>query len=75
MFIGHKADRQHLQALTRCKNDANLVGLIKLKIEELKDSLVAAENEVLIYRLQGKISVLKDFLEAINKSQEIVERK
>ena len=52
----------------------NLVELVELKFEEVKDSLVTATDTQHIHRLQGKASVLKEFLEAIDKSQEVMER-
>lgn len=52
----------------------NLVELVALKLEETKDSLVIATDTQHIHRLQGKASVLKEFLEAIDKAQEVLER-
>jgi len=52
----------------------NLVELMAIKLEELKESLVVATDTQQIHRLQGKASVLKEFLEAVEKSSEVLER-
>lgn len=76
IFLDSKSEKKHVQALNRCRGEdmRNLVELIALKLEETKDSLVIATDTQHIHRLQGKASVLKEFLEAVNKSQEVLER-
>ena len=76
IFIGQKPDRQHMQALNRCKLDENgaLLDLFRKKLEETKESLILAEDPVRIHRLQGRAEVLADFLEAVEKSHEIFDR-
>ena len=76
MFIGHKPKKQHVQALYHCKvtDNAALLELFETKLAEVKDSLVLADDPVMIHRLQGKASVLKEFLEAVEKSQEVLTR-
>ena len=76
IFLGSKSEKKHVQALYRCRAEdmKNLVELVELKFEEVKDSLVTATDTQHIHRLQGKASVLKEFLEAIDKSQEVMER-
>ena len=74
MFIGHKPNKQHLLALRRCKEDSLLVELLSQKLDDLSKQLAAADEPVMIYRLQGKISVLKEFLDATDKSREVLER-
>jgi len=75
MFLGHRSKRQHIQALYDCHNrDDKIVDLFQKKLEEVKDQLVAAEDEQRIRQLQGQASVLKDFLEAIEKSGEVLAR-
>jgi hypothetical protein len=76
IFIGQKPDRQHMQALYRCKLEENgaLLDLFRKKLEETKDSLILAEDPVRIHRLQGRAEVLTDFLEAVEKSPEIFDR-
>ena len=74
MFIGHKPNKQHLQALRRCKEDNMFVELLNQKLDELYKSLTTAEEQVAIYRTQGKISVLKDLLDGAEKSREVLER-
>jgi hypothetical protein len=76
IFVGQKPDRKHIQALYRCKHPENeaLLELFRLKLEEVKNSLVLAEDPVRIHRLQGRAEVLSDFLEAVEKSPEIFDR-
>jgi hypothetical protein len=76
IFVGQKPDRQHMQALIRCKLQENepLLALFRVKLEEIKASLVVAEDHVRIYRLQGQAQALSDFLEAVEKSSEVFDR-
>lgn len=76
IFIGQKPDRQHMQALIRCKLQENepLLALFKTKLEEIKLSLVVVEEQHRMYRLQGQAQALSDFLEAVEKSSEVFER-
>lgn len=76
IFVGLKPDRQHMQALNRCKLDENgaLLDLFRKKLEETKVALILADEPVRIHRLQGRAEVLSDFLEAVEKSHEIFDR-
>lgn len=76
IFVGQKPDRQHMQALYRCKLPENeaLLNLFRTRLEEVKTALVAAEDSVRIHRLQGRAEALSDFLEAVERSPEILER-
>lgn len=76
VFIGHQPDRKHMQALHRCKlsENAALLDLFKLRLEEIKLSLVIADDPIRLHRLQGRAEVLIDFLEAVEKSSEVLER-
>jgi undecaprenyl pyrophosphate synthase len=75
IFIGQKPDRQHMQALQRCKlENSALMDLFRKRLEETKDSLILADDLVRIHRLQGRAEVLSDFLEAVEKSPEIFDR-
>lgn len=76
IFCGSKTDRQQMQALMRCKLPENeqLLGLFRARLEETKNSLIAAEEPSRIYRLQGRAEALADFLEAVEKSSEVFER-
>jgi hypothetical protein len=76
VFIGHQPDRKHMQALQRCKlsENAALLDLFKLRLEEVKLSLVQADDPVRLHRLQGRAEVLIDFLESVEKSSEILDR-
>tara|TARA_B110000305_G_scaffold180408_1_gene200037 strand:- start:1626 stop:1871 length:246 start_codon:yes stop_codon:yes gene_type:complete len=76
IFIGIKPDRQQMQAIYRCKLSENeaLVDLFRIRLEEVKTSLVAADDPVRIHRLQGRAEALSDFLEAIERSPEILAR-
>lgn len=76
IFVGQKPDRQHMQALIRCKLQENepLLALFRMKLEETKNSLMVAEESHRIHRLQGQAQVLSDFLEAVEKSSEVFDR-
>jgi len=65
-----------MQALLRCKQpeSAALIELFRSRLDEAKNALVMAEDKVMIHRLQGRAEVLQDFLEAVERSSEIVER-
>jgi hypothetical protein len=76
MFIGHKPKKQQLTALSKCKLPENqaLLDLFEAKLDEVKNSLVTADDQVMVYRLQGKASVLREFLEAVEQSRGVLER-
>jgi hypothetical protein len=76
IFVGQKPDRQHMQALIRCKLQENeaLLALFRAKLDETKVSLMQAEEPHRLYRLQGQAQVLSDFLEAVEKSSEVFDR-
>ncbi len=48
--------------------------LFKTKLEETRNSLMVAEEPHRVYRLQGQAQVLTDFLEAVEKSSEVLDR-
>ncbi|MEL0015225.1 MAG: hypothetical protein VW715_08420 [Rhodospirillales bacterium] len=76
MFLGHNTDRQHVQALWDCKQrDDKLLDLFAKQLDEVKNLLIAADDTDRILRLQGQASVLRDFLDAVEKSQEVLERR
>ncbi len=68
IFIGHKPDRQHIQALAQCKRPENapLLKLIAEALDSTKTALVTADDQLRIHRLQGRAEVLRDFLEAVD---------
>jgi hypothetical protein len=76
IFVGQKPDKQHMQALYRCKLPENeaLLALFRTKLEEVKNSLVYAEDTARIHRLQGRAEALSDFLEAVEESSEVLAR-
>jgi len=76
IFVGQKPDRKHMQALNRCKHPEQeaLLDLFKTRLDEVKAALVQAEDPVRIHRLQGRAEVLIDFLESVEKSQEVLAR-
>lgn len=76
LFVGVKPTRQHMQALLRCKLPENeaLLSLFRERLDEVKQALVAAEDTIRIHRLQGRAEMLIDFLEAVEKSPEILDR-
>lgn len=75
-FLGSKPDRKHIQALVRCRSGEmeGLQSLFKVKLEEVKISLVEADDTVRIHRLQGRAEILKDFLEALEQAPSVLER-
>lgn len=76
MFIGNKVDRQHIQAIANCKlRDDKLIELFQQCLDDVKSQLIRADDMVRLHRLQGQASVLEDFLEAVEKSQEVLERR
>jgi len=76
IFVGAKPDRKHIQALIRCKHPDSepMLDMFRKSLEETKLALIAADDPVRIHRLQGRAEVLSDFLEAVSKSPEILER-
>lgn len=76
IVLGHKPTRQELMALTRLRQPehAALVELLKARLEEVKTSLVSTENLDQLRRNQGAARWAQDFLEAIEKSPEVLER-
>lgn len=72
-FFGHKPDKQHVRALYECRN-TKIVGAFAAKLSETTESLIKATDQVTINRLQGKALLIKEFLEAVEKSPEILER-
>jgi len=53
---------------------ANLIGLVKQELEAAEAALVKADDLPRIYRLQGKASVLKDLVDAVEASSEKLSR-
>lgn len=76
IFVGQKPDRQQIQALMRCKlpDSESLLSLFRVRLEETKTALIAADDPVRIHRLQGRAEALADFLEAVEKSSEVFDR-
>jgi hypothetical protein len=76
IFLGNKIDRQHIRAIRECKlRDDKLVNLFEHCLNDVKNQLVKADDIIRIHRLQGQASVLEDFLAAIEKSGEVLERR
>lgn len=76
VFLGNKTDRQHIQALRECKlANGKLIELFNSVLVETKNQLVRCDDVMRIHRLQGQASILEDFLEAVEKSQEVLERR
>lgn len=75
IFIGHKPNRHHLQALSECRTGhSHLQALFTSTLEETKKALVRADEPVNIHRLQGTAKALQDFLDAVETSPEILAR-
>ena len=77
LFIRYKPERQQLMALARCKSPENkaLVELFEIVLRDVLEALVVADDQTTINRLQGKASVLKEFLIAVEESQGVLERR
>lgn len=75
-FISTRPDKRHMHALLRCKSEENsaLLELFRMKLEESSDVLLKATEPSDIYRLQGRVAVLKDFLESVEAAQGVLER-
>jgi hypothetical protein len=76
LFVGLKPTRQQMQAIHRCKQPESekLLEIFRDRLEETKTALIYADDPVRISRLQGRAETLADFLEAVEKSSEILER-
>ena len=63
-------------ALARCKTPENkaLVELFEMVLRDVREALVVADDQTTINRVQGKASVLKEFLIAVEESQGVLER-
>jgi hypothetical protein len=77
LFIRYKPEKQQLMALARCKSPENkaLVELFEMVLRDVLEALVVADDQTTINRLQGKASVLKEFLIAVEESQGVLERR
>lgn len=76
LFIRYKSEKQQLMALARCKSPENkaLIDLFELALQDVLEALVVADNQTAVARLQGKASILKEFLTAVEESQGVLER-
>ena len=76
LFIRYKPEKQQLMALVRCKSPENkaLIELFETALQDILEALVVADDHTTINRLQGKASVLKEFLVAVEESQGVLER-
>lgn len=76
VFIGQKPTRQQMLALQRCKlpESESLLAVFRERLDETKTALIYADDPVRINRLQGRAEVLTDFLEAVERAHEILER-
>lgn len=77
LFIRYKPEKQQLMALARCKSPENkaLIELFETALGDVIEALVVADDQTTINRLQGKASVLKEFLIAVEESQGVLERR
>lgn len=71
------ATTQQLEALTRCRLPElkPFVELLRESQTATEAALVKADDPMAIYRLQGRVSVLKEVISAIEKSPETLARK
>ena len=71
-----EANYQQLNALSKCRlgEMKAVIDLLEAELADATASLVKADDMARVYRLQGKASVLKDLVEAINASPEQLAR-
>jgi hypothetical protein len=75
VILGVKQDPQHIQALTNCKlHNQGLVNLLQAKLDEAKNSLLSADEQIRFFRLQGRAQVLSDLLAAIDSAPELLNK-
>ena len=76
IILGTKPTRQELTALSRLRQPehAALAELIRSRLDDIKDTLVGTSDLDHLRRLQGQARVMLDFLDAIEKSPEVLER-
>lgn len=75
LFIGHKPNPQHIQALVDCKlGMPALVDLFAFALDEVKDNLVLSDDPSRTLKLQGQALVLRDFLEAVDVASEVKQK-
>lgn len=75
MSVFTTSDRQQLQALARCKTEMQpLLKLFEKSLDEVKTALVRTDDTEYFRRLQGKASVLEDFLKAVDDAPLVLER-
>lgn len=75
IFLDGRSDRKAVAALVKCRHPENegLLSLFKQLLDETKTALISADGDY-FRRLQGRAAVLHDFLEAVDKSPQILER-
>ena len=76
MFLSSGTNKQQLIALAKCRYP-ELKHLVELFEEQKKvaiNSLLRADEPTRIYRLQERVVVLENFLEAVDKANSILER-
>jgi hypothetical protein len=77
MLLG-KATNQQLEAMNRLRAAPELEGVKTLLQSQLNDTmsaLVKADDQVTVYRLQGRVAMIQDFLESLEKVPEVMNRK
>lgn len=67
---------QQLTAVLRCRGEdlSPLTGMFEEALDATMKTLVMAIDPSVIYRLQGRAQVLKDFLELVNTGDKILHR-
>lgn len=76
MFLPVGGTSQHVHALARCSatDMAQLRDLFETTMQETLVALAKAEEPHRIYRLQGRVEAMKDFMEAVEQANSILER-
>lgn len=77
MLLGN-ATHQQLEAMNRLRAAPELEGVKTLLQSQLNDTmsaLVKADDQVTVYRLQGRVAMIQDFLESMEKVPDVMNRK
>lgn len=76
MLLGNATAKQ-LEAMNRLRS-SEMAGVRELLAHYLDDTiaaLVRADDQVTVYRLQGRAAVLEDFIESIDQAPETLSRR
>lgn len=72
------ATLQQLEAMNRVRSAPELDGvktLIEQYLNDTLSALVKADDNVTVYRLQGRVAALQDFLDSVEQSADTLSRR